>query len=63
LAIFAKWGLRDLGGQQDTRTTLYPKAIRHANYMLVSASVDVKSFEVPADPVVSDHRPMILSIA
>ena len=25
LAIFAKWGLRDLVGQQDTRTTLYPK--------------------------------------
>jgi endonuclease/exonuclease/phosphatase family metal-dependent hydrolase len=47
LAIFAKWGLRDLVGQKDTRTTLYPKAIRHANYMLVSASVDVKSFEVP----------------
>jgi hypothetical protein len=63
LAIFAGWGLRDLAGQQDTRTALYPKAIRHANYMLVTASVDVKSFEVPANPVVSDHRPLILSIA
>jgi hypothetical protein len=30
---------------------------------LVTASVDVKSFEVPANPVVSDHRPLILSIA
>jgi hypothetical protein len=63
LAIFADWGLRDLVGQQDTRTALCPKAIRHANYMLVTASVDVKSFEVPANPVVSDHRPLILSIS
>ena len=63
LAIFADWGLRDLVGQQDARTALYPKAIRHANYMLATASVDVKSFDVPANPVVWDHRPLILSIA
>jgi endonuclease/exonuclease/phosphatase family metal-dependent hydrolase len=63
LAMFADWGLRDLVGHQDTRTALYSKPIRHANYMLVTASVDVKSFEVPANPVVSDHRPLILSIS
>jgi exonuclease III len=63
LAIFADWGLRDLVGQQDTRTSLYPKAIRQANYMPVTASVEVKSFKVPADRVVSDHRTLILSIA
>ncbi len=63
LAIFTGWGLRDLVGRQDTRTGLYPKGIRHANYMMVTASVNVKSFDVPADPVVSDHRPMILTVS
>jgi hypothetical protein len=62
LAIFTAWGLRDLVAGQDTRAALYPKAIRHANYMLVTASVDVTSFDVIADPVVSDHRPLILTV-
>lgn len=62
IAIFTAWGLRDLVGTRDTRTQLYPKPIRHANYMLVSASLDVKAFEVPEAPVVSDHRPMIVDI-
>ncbi|WP_051068045.1 endonuclease/exonuclease/phosphatase family protein [Octadecabacter antarcticus] len=62
LAIFADWSLRDLVGRQDTRTAIYPKDIRHANYMMVTASVDVRSFDVPADPVVSDHRPMISTV-
>lgn len=62
LAIFTAWGLRDLVGVKDTRTQLYSKPVRHANYMLVSASVKVASFEIPADPPVSDHRPLILDI-
>jgi hypothetical protein len=59
---FARWGLHDLVGETDTRTTLYPKPVRHANYMLVTRSVRVRSFNTPADPVVSDHRPLILEI-
>lgn len=62
LAILTGWGLRDLVGTSDTRTSLYPKPVRHANYMLVSNSVDVKGFEAPADPVVSGHRPLILTL-
>lgn len=62
LSIFSAWGLRDLVGTADTRTQLYAKPVRHANYMLVSKSVQVKSFAAPADPVVSDHRPLILDL-
>ncbi|MCW1950460.1 MAG: endonuclease/exonuclease/phosphatase family protein [Octadecabacter sp.] len=60
--IFADWGLRDLVGTQDTRTQLYRKDVRHANYMLVSASVKVQAFEVLAAPVVSDHCPLVVSL-
>ncbi|MBT8412418.1 MAG: endonuclease/exonuclease/phosphatase family protein, partial [Octadecabacter sp.] len=62
LQILSDWGLRDLVGDRDTRTTLYPKPVRHANYMLVSASVQVAAFDAPASPVVSDHRPLVLDL-
>jgi hypothetical protein len=59
-------GLRDLvtgSGIEDTRTTLYTKKQRHANYLLVRETVAISAFSVPAEPVVSDHRPLILDLA
>jgi hypothetical protein len=59
-------GLRDLvtgSGIEDTRTTLYTKEQRHANYLLVRETVAISAFSVPAEPVVSDHRPLILDLA
>lgn len=56
-------GLHDLvtgRGIADTRTALYRKPQRHANYMLVSDGIRVTGFDVPATPEVSDHRPLIL---
>lgn len=56
-------GLSDLvtgRGHDDTRTSLYRKEQRHADYLLVSAEVRVEAFDVPARPEVSDHRPLIL---
>lgn len=46
-------------GITDTRTSLYKKSIRHADYVFVSKGVEANSFEVPDLPI-SDHRPMIL---
>ncbi|WP_167767101.1 endonuclease/exonuclease/phosphatase family protein [Jannaschia formosa] len=63
--IFAEAGLRDLvtaHGIEDTRTELYGKPERHASYMLVNEAVAVQGFDVPADPVLSDHRPLILDV-
>ncbi|MEL7116743.1 MAG: endonuclease/exonuclease/phosphatase family protein [Pseudomonadota bacterium] len=62
-ALFADIGLRDLisaHGVTDTRTSLYRKPQRYADYMLVNAAVQVIDFQVPALPEVSDHRPLIL---
>jgi endonuclease/exonuclease/phosphatase family metal-dependent hydrolase len=59
-------GLSDLvtvSGIEDTRTTLYTKPQRHANYLLVRKTVRVSAFAVPDAPVVSDHRPLILDLA
>lgn len=62
--------LRDIGltelvtshGFTDTRTSFYRKMPRFADYMLVSANVDVRNFEVVAEPEVSDHRALLLEI-
>ena len=65
-AIMADLGLQDLvtkRGLTDTRTALYKKPQRHANYMFVSDSVQISAFSAPATPVVSDHRPLILDVA
>jgi endonuclease/exonuclease/phosphatase (EEP) superfamily protein YafD len=62
----ARLGLRDLvtgSGITDTRTVLYTKPQRHANYLLLRDGVRVARFDVPSDPVVSDHRPLILDVA
>jgi endonuclease/exonuclease/phosphatase family metal-dependent hydrolase len=64
-AVLARLGLTDLvttRGHADTRTSLYPKPVRHADYMLVGATVRVRAFDVPAAPEVSDHRPLLLDI-
>lgn len=56
-------GLVDLvttGGHADTRTTLYPKPVRLADYMLVSPQLRLRAFDVPARPEMSDHRPLVL---
>lgn len=55
-------GLTDLVGERDTRTSSYPKQVRHANYLLVSDPDAVLAFETPATPEVSDHRPLILDV-
>ena len=61
--ILAAGGLTDLvttRGFTDTRTTLYEKPQRYADYLLASPQVNVIDFDVPAEPVVSDHRPLML---
>lgn len=61
----AKLGLRDLvtsSGIEDTRTILYKKPQRYANYLLLRDAVEVRAFDVPGEPVVSDHRPLILEL-
>ncbi|WP_432285931.1 endonuclease/exonuclease/phosphatase family protein [Aminobacter sp. BA135] len=58
-------GLAELVTQRgftDTRTSFYRKTPRFADYMLVSNNVDVRSFEVVAQPEVSDHRALLLEI-
>ncbi len=60
--VLAEIGLVDLVGEAPTRTSLYPKPVRSANYVLVSNVEDVQHFEAPATPEVSDHRPLVLDI-
>ena len=61
---FRQMGLHDLithHGILDTRTGLYDKPQRFADYMLVSEGLLSARFDVPAQPEVSDHRPLILA--
>lgn len=63
--ILAEIGLRDLVTEQgfsDTRSSLYKKAGRYADYMLINRPVDVLTFTVVEQPEVSDHRPLLLQI-
>jgi endonuclease/exonuclease/phosphatase family metal-dependent hydrolase len=60
--VLAGVGLTDLVGTADTRTSRYTKPVRHASYLLVSDPSAVKSFSVPAEPEVSDHRALILDL-
>lgn len=62
-AVLAEIGLSDLvtgRGFTDTRTSLYPKDQRFADYLLVTPGVQVAAFDVPAGPEVSDHRAFVL---
>ncbi|MBF9036275.1 endonuclease/exonuclease/phosphatase family protein [Rhodobacterales bacterium HKCCE2091] len=64
-AFLAGIGLSDLvtgRGHDDTRTVLYDKPVRFADYMLVTPGVPVARFDLPAEPVLSDHRAMVLSL-
>ena len=61
-AILGSIGLTDLVRERDTRTSSYPKPLRHANYLLVSDVDAVVAFDAPATPEVSDHRALILDI-
>lgn len=59
-------GLNDLvtsRGFTDTRTSLYPKEGRFADYMLVTPEVVVERFEVVEQPEVSDHRALLIELA
>ncbi|MEM8971225.1 MAG: endonuclease/exonuclease/phosphatase family protein [Pseudomonadota bacterium] len=49
-------------GIESTRTSHYKKTTKFADYMLVSDTAAVASFDAPAVPEVSDHRPLILDI-
>ena len=60
--IFGAAGLVDLVGTTDTRTSAYTKALRHADYLLVSNPDLVSSFEVLVEPEVSDHRPLVVDL-
>ena len=65
-SILGELGLVDLvttRGFTDTRTSLYPKEGRYADYLLVTPDVDVVRFDVVAEPEVSDHRALLLEIA
>lgn len=64
-AVLAALGLRDLvtqRGHAGTRTSLYPKPGRHADYCLVTPDVEVKRFDVLAEPEISDHCALALEI-
>ncbi|GAA4975751.1 endonuclease/exonuclease/phosphatase family protein [Actinoplanes utahensis] len=60
--VLAGAGLTDLVGAADTRTSRYPKPVRHASYLLVSDVAAVSGFEILAVPEVSDHRALILDV-
>lgn len=61
-ATLASIGLVDLVGTADTRTSRYARAVRHANYVLVSDAPAVEQLAIPVQPEVSDHRPLVLDI-
>ena len=50
-------------GITDTRTHLYEKPQRFADYLLVSPEVTVSTFDAPSEPVISDHRPLVLDFS
>jgi endonuclease/exonuclease/phosphatase family metal-dependent hydrolase len=60
--LLAEIGLVDLVRDADTRTSRYPKPVRHASYLLVSDPGAVVEFEILAQPEVSDHRALRLEI-
>lgn len=55
-------GLTDLVQDADTRTSHYRNAVRHADYLLVSAPDRVRRFEVVPAPEVSDHRALVVDL-
>lgn len=65
-AILGKLGLTELvttRGHTGTRTALYAKPGRFADYMMVDDGLVDAPFEVVRTPQVSDHCPLILTVA
>jgi endonuclease/exonuclease/phosphatase family metal-dependent hydrolase len=60
--VLRRAGLTDLVGDADTRGSAYTKAVRHADYLLVSDPDAVASFQILSTPEVSDHRPLLLDL-
>jgi endonuclease/exonuclease/phosphatase family metal-dependent hydrolase len=60
--VLRRIGLQDLVGTADTRTSSYPKPVRHASYLLVSDPEAVAGFRVRTEPEVSDHRILELDL-
>lgn len=65
LEILAEAGFTELvlaGGYPSTRTSLYKKPGRFADYMAINAPDAVQGFDVVTDPEVSDHCPLVLTL-
>ncbi|MFI0450274.1 endonuclease/exonuclease/phosphatase family protein [Actinomadura sp. 6N118] len=60
--VLAGLGLVDLVRDADTRTSRYPKPLRHASYLLVSEPTAVRRFEIVTEPEVSDHCALLLDL-
>lgn len=63
LSRLAPCELVTAGGHPGTRNSLYTKTERHADYMMVSDTLVVASFDVIHHPEVSDHCPLVLELA
>ncbi|MFY0634389.1 MAG: endonuclease/exonuclease/phosphatase family protein [Vannielia sp.] len=66
LRILSRLAPRELvgeGGHPGTRNSLYPKPERFADYMMVSEGLAVAGFDVLHTPEVSDHCPLVLTLA
>lgn len=61
--VLGEIGLVDLVQDTDTRTSRYPKQVRHASYLLVSEPAAVEHFEIVTEPEVSDHRPLLVKLS
>jgi endonuclease/exonuclease/phosphatase family metal-dependent hydrolase len=65
LHLLGEAGLTELvttRGFPGTRTSLYQKPGRHADYLLVNRPDAVRSFRVLTAPEVSDHCPLVLEL-
>lgn len=61
--ILGELGLEDLNQRFNvhcTRSSLYKKHVRYADYMLANRYVKVDDFTVIKDPEISDHSPLLL---
>lgn len=47
-------------GHPGTRTSLYPKPERFADYLFVNDAVEVRAFDVLTEPEVSDHATLVV---
>ena len=62
-SVLGELGLRDLNQRFDihcTRSSLYKKSVRYADYFLADDRLGVERLEVVRGPEVSDHCPLVL---